>query len=43
LAELLAEPCLAALLAALDRDGEATRIIGGAVRNVLIGRPVGDV
>ena len=32
----------ARLLAVLDRDGEEARIIGGAVRNALLGEPLGD-
>jgi poly(A) polymerase len=43
LAELLSRPALKRLLAALDGDGEETRIVGGAVRNALLGRPVADV
>lgn len=43
LAALLARPDAAALLAALNRDGEEARIVGGAVRNALIGEPVADV
>jgi poly(A) polymerase len=39
----LDEPPLAALLAALDRDGEEARVVGGAVRNTLIGEPHGDI
>jgi poly(A) polymerase len=31
------------LLAALDRDGEEARIVGGAVRNALLGEPLGDI
>jgi poly(A) polymerase len=31
------------LLAVLDRDGEQARIIGGAVRNALLGEPIGDI
>ena len=31
------------LLAVLDRDGEEARIVGGAVRNALLGEPVGDI
>jgi poly(A) polymerase len=31
------------LLAALDRDGEEARVVGGAVRNTLMGEPVGEV
>jgi poly(A) polymerase len=34
---------LATLLAALDRDGEQARVVGGAVRNALIGEPHGDI
>jgi poly(A) polymerase len=30
-------------MAALNRDGEEARIVGGAVRNALIGEPVGEV
>ena len=33
----------ATLLALLDRDGEEARVVGGAVRNTLIGEPVGDI
>src|SRR5262245_1461886 len=39
----LIEAPLAALLAALDRDGEQARVVGGAVRNVLLGEPHGDI
>jgi poly(A) polymerase len=38
----LRDGALAALLAALDRDGEEARVVGGAVRNALIGLPPGD-
>jgi poly(A) polymerase len=31
------------VLAVLDRDGEEARIVGGAVRNVLLGAPPGDI
>lgn len=31
---------LASLLAELNRDGEAARVVGGAVRNALLGEPV---
>lgn len=40
---LLDDPRLSQLLAALDGDGEETRIVGGAVRNALVGRPVHEV
>jgi poly(A) polymerase len=39
----LQEAPLAPLLAVLDRDGEEARVVGGAVRNTLIGAPRGDV
>lgn len=32
-----------AIFRALNRDGHEARIVGGAVRNTLLGRPVGDV
>ena len=32
-----------AVLAVLDRDGEEARVVGGAVRNVLLGAPQGEV
>ncbi|WP_246179574.1 CCA tRNA nucleotidyltransferase [Microvirga thermotolerans] len=40
---LLERPRLRALLRAMNRDGEETRIVGGAVRNALLGRPVTEV
>jgi poly(A) polymerase len=39
----LREPPLASLLAALNRDGEEARVVGGAVRNTLFGLPHGDI
>jgi poly(A) polymerase len=39
----LREPPLAALLAALNRDGEEARVVGGAVRNAWLNLPHGDV
>lgn len=39
----LREGALAALLDALDRDGEEARVVGGAVRNTLMGLPHGDI
>jgi len=39
----LAQPPLARLLKALDGDGEETRVVGGAVRNLLLGEPASDV
>lgn len=41
--DVLAEPRVRRLLAVLDGDGEETRVVGGAVRNALFGRPVKDV
>lgn len=43
LAGLLADPHVSRVLAALNGDGEETRIVGGAVRNVLLGIPVTDI
>jgi tRNA nucleotidyltransferase/poly(A) polymerase len=40
---LLARPALRRLLKILNGGGEETRVIGGAVRNALIGRPIADV
>jgi poly(A) polymerase len=40
---LLRKPEVEALLRALDGDGEETRIVGGAVRNALLGHPVHEV
>ncbi|MDJ1159325.1 CCA tRNA nucleotidyltransferase [Chelatococcus sp. SYSU_G07232] len=40
---LVARPALARLLAVLDGEGEEVRVVGGAVRNALIDRPVSDV
>ena len=34
---------VAALLGLLDRDGEEARVVGGAVRNALLGLPPGDI
>jgi poly(A) polymerase len=33
----------ARLLSVLDRDGEQARVVGGAVRNALLGEPPGDI
>jgi poly(A) polymerase len=43
IAAFLARPALSRLLAVLDRNGEEARIIGGAVRDLLLGEAVGDV
>jgi poly(A) polymerase len=34
---------LAELMAVLDRDGEEARVVGGAVRNALMGEPIGEI
>ena len=34
---------LAQILGLLDRDGEEARVVGGAVRNALIGQPVAEI
>jgi poly(A) polymerase len=43
LATLLARPGLGRLLAILNGGGEETRIVGGAIRNALVARPVTEV
>lgn len=40
---LLQRPGVARIFAALDGGGEELRIVGGAVRNVLLGEPIGDI
>jgi poly(A) polymerase len=40
---LLARPALAAVLGALNGKGEETRVVGGAVRNLLLGEPASDI
>ncbi|HLH12031.1 MAG TPA: CCA tRNA nucleotidyltransferase [Methylovirgula sp.] len=40
---LLEHQDLARILALLDRDGEEARVVGGAVRNSLLGRPVTEI
>ena len=42
-AEWLAEPHLQTVLGALARDGEEARVVGGAVRNALLGLPAKDI
>ena len=39
----LDEQPLNELLAALDRDGEEARVVGGAIRNTLVGEAAGDI
>ena len=41
-AQWLREGALARLLAVLDGDGEEARVVGGAVRNALLGEPIGE-
>jgi poly(A) polymerase len=43
IARFLAQPALARLLQAIDGDGEETRVVGGAVRNLLLGEPASDI
>ena len=43
IAALLRQPALDALLGALDGAGEETRVVGGAVRNTLLGDPVHEI
>jgi poly(A) polymerase len=43
LARLLARPGVRRIFAALDREGEELRIVGGAVRDALLGEEVGDI
>ena len=42
-ADWLADPRLARLFAAIARDGDTAWVVGGAVRNTLLGLPAGDV
>ncbi|MGQ5719035.1 CCA tRNA nucleotidyltransferase [Pseudochrobactrum asaccharolyticum] len=42
-ADWLNVPSLQQLLAALSEGGEEARVVGGAVRNTLLGEPVGDI
>ena len=42
-AEWLRAAPLRGILAALEGDGEEARVVGGAVRNALIGEPHGDI
>ncbi|MFD2236296.1 CCA tRNA nucleotidyltransferase [Aureimonas populi] len=42
-AEWLGDPLLQRVLSILGRDGEEARIVGGAVRNHLMGHPITDV
>ncbi len=40
---LLRDQALTQILDAIDRDGDETRIVGGALRNALFGRPVHEI
>ncbi len=42
-AEWLQAPAIRRIFAALERDGDEVRIVGGAVRNALAGLPVGEI
>jgi poly(A) polymerase len=42
-ADWLSAGPVAELLAVLDSAGEETRVVGGAVRNALLGEPIGDI
>ena len=39
----LAQPVLARLLGALNGEGQETRVVGGAIRNLLLGEAISDV
>jgi poly(A) polymerase len=43
LAALFDDKSLLGVLAALDQEGEETRIVGGALRNALLGRPAREI
>lgn len=43
IAAFLAQPALSRLLAALNGEGEESRVVGGAIRNLLLGEPLSDV
>lgn len=43
LPEFLARPGVAAVLGLLNREGEEARVVGGAVRNHLMGLPLADI
>lgn len=42
-ADWLTKPPLQAVFSAIEQDGDTARVVGGAVRNSLLGEPVGDV
>ncbi|NVK35449.1 MAG: CCA tRNA nucleotidyltransferase [Rhodobacteraceae bacterium] len=39
----LLEPCVQTVIDAVERDGDEVRIVGGAVRNTILGEPIGDI
>ncbi len=39
----LAQPVLARLLGALNGEGQETRVVGGAIRNLLLGEAISDI
>ncbi|MBB4199129.1 hypothetical protein CCR94_16660 [Rhodoblastus sphagnicola] len=43
LGQLFTRPGVRRIFAALDREGEELRIVGGAVRNALLDEPIGDI
>ena len=43
IADFLAQPALSQVLALLDADGEEARVVGGAVRDLMLGTEVGDI
>lgn len=42
-ADWLSDPRLGRLFSAIERDGDTAYVVGGAVRNTLLGLPAGDV
>jgi len=42
-ASFLADPAFRRVIAAIEQDGDRARVVGGAVRNTLMGVPVDDV
>jgi poly(A) polymerase len=43
LAPMLQNPSLKRIFAAIDRDGDETRVVGGALRNALLGRDIHEI
>lgn len=42
-AAFLGDPAFGRVMTALERDGDQARVVGGAVRNTLLGEPVDDI